>query len=235
MKWRENKFFWLTIFGIAMGFLEAAVVVYLRKLYYPGGFEFPLLWLSADILSIEWLREVSTIVMLIAIAYLAGKNKWERFSYFLFSFAVWDIAYYLGWKAFLDWPSSLLTWDALFLIPIPWAGPVLAPVICSAIMIVMAILIVRLQQKNRKFNIKIKEWLLLLAGSLFILYTFLYDYGKLIIANGFLPNFFELAADEEFKEIVLQYVPAYYNWSLFVVGMLLIITAVILLCIRNKK
>jgi hypothetical protein len=33
---------WLAVFSMAMGYLESAVVVYLRKLYYPDGFKFPL-------------------------------------------------------------------------------------------------------------------------------------------------------------------------------------------------
>ena len=37
-----NKVLALTLFSIAMGLLEAVVVMYLRELYYPAGFAFPL-------------------------------------------------------------------------------------------------------------------------------------------------------------------------------------------------
>ena len=90
-----NKISIVTIFAIAMGFLEAVVVVYLRKLYYPNGFNFPLKgFIDPSIISIEWVREFATIVMLITIAMLAGKKLYERFAYFIYVFAIWDIFYY---------------------------------------------------------------------------------------------------------------------------------------------
>lgn len=52
---------WTIIFSIAMGFLEAAVVVYLRQLYYPAGFTFPLQSMALPALKIEFLRELATI------------------------------------------------------------------------------------------------------------------------------------------------------------------------------
>ena len=108
----------LGIFAIAMGFLEAIVVVYLRALYYPNGFNFPLTMFSQRLIEIEWVREIATVVMIITIAWVAGKNFLQRFSYFLYVFAVWDIFYYVALKVFLDWPASFLTWDLLFLIPV---------------------------------------------------------------------------------------------------------------------
>src|ERR1044072_1504154 len=89
---------WLTIFSIAMGYLETAVVVYLRKLYYPGGFNFPLVPVTLDIAKTEFWREAATLIMLVGIGVLAGKNKTQRFAYFLLSFAVWDIFYYVFLK-----------------------------------------------------------------------------------------------------------------------------------------
>ena len=112
------KIFFLVLFGIAMGFFEAAVVVYLRQLYYPGGFSFPLKIMALGELSIEYLREFSTLIMLFSLAIVAGRNFYERFSYFLLCFGIWDIFYYVWLKVLLDWPQSLLTWDILFLIPI---------------------------------------------------------------------------------------------------------------------
>ncbi len=86
-----------------MGFLEAIVVVYLRQIYHPQGFDFPLGAVSPIMLSFEWLREIATIVMLVALAALAATNFLQKFCYFLYSFAVWDIFYYLGLKLLLDW------------------------------------------------------------------------------------------------------------------------------------
>ena len=181
------------IFAIAMAFVETLIVVYLRMLYYPLGFRFPLnLYIDSWVYSIEWLREFFTIVMLVCIAILAAKKFSERFAYFLYVFAVWDIFYYIWLKIILNWPESLLTWDLLFLIPIPWLGPVLAPVICSIIMIVFALIIINFNDKGYNAEIKLKEWIVLFMGGLIILYTWLIDYAKLIFGKGFKSDFFNL-------------------------------------------
>lgn len=127
--------FWVTIFSIAMAYFESSVVVYLRMIYYPEGFSFPLKLMTDTALYIELGRELSTIIMLAAIGWISGRNIFERILYFFFSFGVWDIFYYVWLKVFLNWPSSLLEDDILFLIPIPWVGPVIAPVIVSVIFI----------------------------------------------------------------------------------------------------
>src|SRR5260370_7926441 len=80
-------------------------------------------------------REAATIVMLAAIALAGADNAGQWAAAFAIAFGTWDIAFYAFLKLLLDWPASLLTWDILFLIPIPWVGPVLAPVIVSASMI----------------------------------------------------------------------------------------------------
>ena len=143
-----SKYTALIIFAVAMGFLEAIVVVYVRELYYPEGFAFPLKELPPAIILIELIREFTTMLMLGSVAWISGKIFLKRLSVFLFLFGIWDIIYYLALKIFLDWPESLLTWDILFLIPIAWVGPVLAPVICSIIMILMSLLFDWLYKKK---------------------------------------------------------------------------------------
>ena len=110
------KIFWITIFGIAMGFAEAAVVVYLRAIYYPEGFSFPLKILTDYKIMIEVLREIATLFMLLSVAFFAGRKFWERFAYFILPFGIWDIFYYIWLKVLIDWPSSMFDWDILFLI-----------------------------------------------------------------------------------------------------------------------
>lgn len=222
----------LSIFCIAMGFFEAAVVVYLRELYYPEGFQFPIKIMTPNVFAVELIREISTIVMLCVAGIICGKNFHERFAYFIYCFAVWDIFYYVGLKVFLDWPPSLLTWDILFLIPIVWVGPVLAPLICSVTMILLAGCIFnaersappaggaeRKEQNDYSSTIKLKEWVLLFSGSLIILFTFMWDYTKLLIQDGFTSNF---------QQVVAQYVPTDYNWYLFAVGEILLLFAIAL-------
>jgi len=231
-----NKLIWVSIYAIAMGFLEAAVVVYLRKLYYPLGFNFPLKgFIDPAILSVEWVREFATIVMLISIGCLAGKKIYEKFAYFIYAFAIWDIFYYIFLKLTLDWPSSLLTWDLLFMIPWPWIGPVIAPIICSIIMIFMAVLIINFYDKGRKVNISWREWTLFIVGMVLTLYTWLIDYGRLILQGGFAKDFFTLADNPEFYNIISRYVPNYYNYPLFLLGVILATAGVFLFYIRMKK
>ena len=148
------------LFGIAFGFVEASVVVYLRAaiglLPGYGGTLSDVAILSADIyqraqilselpkslLVVEFFREAATIIMLFSIALMAVKSLRERWAIFLWTFAVWDIFYYIGLWATVHWPSSLLTSDVLFLIPVPWSSQVWFPIIISAL-IIIAVVIVR--------------------------------------------------------------------------------------------
>lgn len=231
-----NKFLVVGIYAIAMGLLEAAVVVYLRKLFYPDGFIFPLKgFIEPEILSVEWLRESATIIMLITIGMLAGKKFYERFAYFIYAFAIWDIFYYVFLKLFLDWPSSLLTWDLLFLIPWPWIGPVLAPILYSLLFIISAFLIISFQDAGLKVKINIREWLLIIIGGLVSLSTWLYDYGKIIFSNGFAKGFFTLAENPKFYEVISNYTPNYYNWAVFIFGFVVACAGILMFYLRNKK
>ncbi len=171
-----TKIFWLTAFSIAMGFLEAAVVVYLRKMYYPNGFHFPLTVVEPDIGMVEFLREAATVIMLLAIGILTGKNTSQKFGIFLFCFAIWDIFYYVFLKLLIGWPASLLDWDILFLIPVPWVGPVLAPCLVSLSMIVLTSAVIYFQEKGIDVHLKGKEWFLLISGALVIILSFVHDY-----------------------------------------------------------
>ena len=137
----------VVILAIAFGYIEAAVVVYLRQIFHPAGFRFPLVSFpltaeSRSMVLVEVGREVATIVLIFCAAYLSGHNRRQRLAYFLTIFAVWDIFYYVWLWIILGWPSSIMDWDVLFLIPLPWAGPVLAPVLVSLIMLILADMII---------------------------------------------------------------------------------------------
>lgn len=218
-----------------MGFLEAAVVVYLRQIYYPEGFEFPLKIIALHGFSIEFFREISTIIILISVAFIAGKSFYVRFACLLFCFGTWDIFYYFWLKLLLNWPSSLLTWDVLFLIPIVWAGPVIAPIICAVTMIIFAILIFSVHMKGLNVRIKPPEWFLLLCGFFIIFISFIWSYVKLISEGGFIPRIHRLSSDPQFHEIVSTYIPTSFNWPLFFSGEGLIISALVKFYLKNKK
>jgi hypothetical protein len=229
----SRNYFLIGIFAVAMAALEAIVVVYLRQLYYPIGFDFPLTMLTSKMVTVEWLREAATIAMLITIGMVVGKTSLQRFAWFLYCFAVWDIFYYIWLKVLLNWPASLLTWDILFLIPVPWVGPVLAPVICSLTMILLAAVIIYLQQKDNSFSIKATEWAVMIIGVVIILISFMWDYASIIIKDGLLSKFWVLTNDTHLLSNVLTFIPSTYSWSAFMVGEILILAAIVSMVRRS--
>lgn len=234
-----NTFFWVGIFSIAMGYLEAIVVVYIRVLYYPNGFDFPLKADLSGIIGIEIIREAATLIMLASVGILAGKNFLQKFMYFLFCFGMWDIFYYIALRILLDWPQSIFTYDILFLIPVAWVSPVLAPVICSVVFIVFAYLIISSEEKGKTVKLNAIHWLLFFSGNLIIFLTFIWDYAGIIIGGGFLGKFFSLNTDENFNKIISEYIPTYYNWYFFAIGEGFIVLSFLLPLkkekIENKK
>lgn len=209
------------IFSIAMAALESAVVVYLRALYYPDGFSVAFKLIDESIVQVELLRELATLVMLTTVGYIAGRNFVERMAYFLLSFAVWDIFYY-GWlKVLIDWPASVMEWDILFLIPFTWLGPVLAPIVCSITMILLAVVLLRSQRPVSRL-----VWTCLISGSMLILFTFIEDYGTLIIANGFAGDYPQLLQNPEFVAMASGFLPQSFNWIVFSLGELILLAGV---------
>jgi hypothetical protein len=163
------------VFAAAFAFVESSVVVYLRELYYPEGFAFPLKPGIVPLIAVELARELATMIMLITVAMIAWKTPWPRFAGFLIAFGVWDVFYYIWLKIILNWPSSLLDWDILFLIPIPWIGPVIAPVFVSIVMMAGGWLILKKESGTGVFHAPKAAVFLTLLASALILYTFLND------------------------------------------------------------
>ncbi len=154
---RTRRTVWLVLYAVAMGFFEAAVVVYLRELYYPDGFRFPLVLLPDRIAWTELARELTTLIMLLAIAMIAGRDRLDRFFVFGFLFGVWDIVYYVGLWVLLGWPESLLTWDVLFLIPLPWLGPVFYPVLISLLLITGFLVHERSARRGQALRLRVRD------------------------------------------------------------------------------
>ena len=130
----------VAVYALAMGYLEAVVVYYIRyalgDLHASGSVSSSLIgnfpW------SIEATREVATLVMLATVALLAGRDWRQRAAALLWAFAIWDATYYLGLEILTQWPSSLVTQDVYFLLPVPWGGPVWVPLLADALMAVLA-------------------------------------------------------------------------------------------------
>lgn len=136
-------------FGIAFGFVEAAVVVYLRAA--TGILSGPqpmtltnltgampetaqvLASMPEHLVKVERLREAATMVMLASVALLGARDGVARLAFFLWTFATWDMAYYLGLWLTIRWPSSLRESDVLFLIPQPWISQVWFPLLVSVL------------------------------------------------------------------------------------------------------
>jgi hypothetical protein len=169
---------WLTVFAAAFGFVETAVVVYLRALFYPDGFDFPIeiLALGDTVTMTELAREVATLLMLLGTAGLAARRFWGRFGAFAYAFGIWDIVFYIGLKVVLDWPESLGTWDVLFLIPGVWTGPVWSPLVIA---VLLAVCGARMMQDEARGRVPALRWTHWVAGAvslLLLLTAFLWNH-----------------------------------------------------------
>jgi len=134
----------LAIFGIAMAHLEGVVVVYLRKalgMLDSDGIKESVEKIPKRFIFIEMTREAATIIMLIVIAYLVGTTWPERGIFFLWTFAFWDLFYYLSLYILIKWPPTIRTIDVLFLIPVPWIAPVWFPTGVSSLTIIIIALL----------------------------------------------------------------------------------------------
>jgi hypothetical protein len=190
------------LFGIAFGYLEASVVVYLRTLYeptrqhfYPGrppSQLFPLLTdeqvraagpETAKTIAVEVGREAATIVMLAAIALAVARNAGQWAAAFTIAFGTWDIMFYVFLRLLHGWPASLLTWDILFLIPVPWVGPVAAPVIVSASMIAAGVWYLRREANGEPMQLGLWRWIGIALGATVIVLSFTWDYRNIMIGG----------------------------------------------------
>jgi hypothetical protein len=203
---KEKNIILVGIFAIAMAYLESAVVVYLRAMY---GIEDLIrdINLTIDAYTfIEIGREAATIVMLAFIALLAGSNWPKKIGYFFLSFGVWDIFYYIWLYIFIQWPKSLLEWDILFLIPLPWWGPVIAPVLISSLLISIGFLLIN----DFKFKVTWIDWTAFGFSIILILFTFMEDSINAIFRGE--GNFTEIR-------------PTAFNWILFIIPFLISVIA----------
>ena len=231
----RKTIFWLTFFSIAMGYMEAAVVVYVRKIYYPGGFNFPLVPIDADVAFTEIFRELATMIMLLGVGLLGGKTPSSRFALFLFCFAIWDIFYYVFLKVLIDWPSSLFTWDVLFLIPVPWVGPVIAPVIISMTMILLTLCVILFQAKGKKTGMEFIEIGGFVLGSLILIYSFVIDYIHFVYGKDATSTIMVIFDKKKMFEDVAEYIPTIYSWTSFVLGESILLASIAKYVNRIRK
>ncbi len=194
----RKKLFWLFVWGVAFGYIEASIVVYLRKLYYPGGFIFPVILIEPDIAAVELLREMTTLVIMWAVAELAYRSFQCRLAAYMILFGIWDIFYYVFLKVILDWPGSVTDWDILFLVPYPWVGPVWAPLVVSVGLIAAGLAILVSNDRGVPLDL----------GPGFMLLEF--AAGAVIVLSFLIPG----------RAVILQTVPQNFPWPLFLTGFL---------------
>lgn len=172
-------------FGVAMGYLEAAVVVYLRSALgiVPAAVPAHDPETFGTFEAIEITRELATLVMIAAVGWLAGRTRLERLAWAAVVFGAWDIVYYLGLRLAIGWPPSFDTWDVLFLVPMPWVGPVWAPIVVSAALVVAGLAAARRLRTERPVVVGPVRALAALAGGGLVILSFLVDTNR-VLAGG---------------------------------------------------
>ena len=197
----------VVVFATAMAWVESAVVLYLRTMidriesYQPE--PFPMI---GGFASVELPREFATLVMLATVGWLAGRTWRARAGYAAIAFGVWDIFYYIFLKIMCGWPHSLLDWDVLFLLPMPWWGPVLAPVLISLLMILWGTLASQFERAPGHWLSNWRAWVLNFSGMGLALYVFMAD---------------SIAAAPRGINAIRLALPEKFNWLLFLIALAL--------------
>jgi len=197
----------VVVFAVAMAWVEAAVVYYLRTMVNriePYQQEpFPII---GGLGRAELVREAATLVMLLCVGLLAGRSWRSRLGFAAVAFGFWDIFYYVFLKLMCGWPHSLFDWDILFLLPLPWWGPVLAPMLIAVLMIWWGTLATRINTGPSAERLPWKSWSVNATGIALALYVFMAD---------------ALGVAQQGADAVRNVLPTWFNWPLFVVALIL--------------
>jgi hypothetical protein len=196
------------VFAGAIAYLEAAVVVYLAgALGSHVGDIFPLRPAGelGNLIAIEAGREAATLVIIGAVGILVGRSRLERLAWSAVVFGVWDIGYYAWLHVFSGWPPSLQTFDLLFLLPVPWAGPVWSPTAVSAALIGVGLAAASAERSGRHLAADRRHWAAGIGGGLLIVLSYTLDAPRLIEGG----------------------LPGPYPWPLFAAGMLAALAAAV--------
>jgi hypothetical protein len=194
---------WFTVFffAAAMAWVESAVVYYLRTMIDRiEPYQANPLPVAGGLGGVELVREAATLLMLVAVGMLAGRTWRSRLGYSALAFGVWDIFYYIFLKVMCDWPRSLLDWDVLFLLPLPWWGPVLAPVLIAVLMIVWGTLASQLERPPASRLSDVTAWGIATVGMILALTLFMAD---------------TLRVAHEGADVIRNVLPKKFNWPLF--------------------
>lgn len=206
------------LFAIAMAWVESAVVFDLRTLVDRiQPYQENPLPLIGGLGFAELVREFATMVMLFTVGWLAGDRWRSRCGYMLLAFGIWDIFYYVFLKVICGWPQSLLDWDILFLLPLPWWGPVLAPVMIAGLMIVWGTLATQFETTTSSKLSTMTVWGPAMVGAGLALSVFMAD---------------TLRVAEQGSLAIRDVLPTEFNWPLFGIALALMAAPIMKLCLN---
>jgi hypothetical protein len=221
VNYRKGRLLAVVVFAGAMAWVESATVAYLRMLLNRvEPYQQRPLPIVSLFVGTELAREAATVVMLLSVAWLAGKTWKGKWGYFMVAFGVWDIFYYAFLKVIVGWPHSLFDWDVLFLIPLPWWGPVLSPVLISIILIVGGILMTELDRTASLFTPSRVSWVFCTVGLITALYVFMATaiHGLLVGSRG-----------------IHDILPTQFNWPMIGVALIMLSAPIIDTALRFRK
>jgi hypothetical protein len=216
----SNRTRWCLVvaFAVAMAWMEAATVFYIRALVDRiEPYQAQPLPMHGALGNVELAREAATLVLFAVVGWLAGRTWRERAGYAAVAFGIWDILYYVFLRPISGWPGTLLDWDILFLLPLPWWGPVLAPVSIALLMIVWGVLMTRASDADTT-----ARWTWVPGGI-----------GIVLALGVFMTD--ALRALPGGRDAVIQVLPATFNWPLFSVALVLMATPVAHLVYREMS
>jgi hypothetical protein len=191
----------VVLFAVGMAWVEAASVYYLRVLVdRVVPYQANPLPVAGPMGAVEMVREAATLVMLLTVGMLAGRTWPLRLGYSAIAFGVWDILYYVFLAVMTGWPTSVLDWDILFLLPLPWWGPVIAPVSIAMLMIALGSFVTQSSRHALATSFTWVSWNLSGLGILLALYVFMAD---------------AIHAAPRGLEATMQLLPTEFNWVLF--------------------
>ena len=203
---------WIVVvaFAIAMACVESATVFYLRVLVdRVEPYQINPLPINNTLGNVELWREAATLVMLATVGMLAGRTWRRRIGYAAIAFGTWDIFYYVFLRMMAPWPQSLLDWDILFLLPLPWWGPVLAPTSIAMLMIIWGTLATQSREDTGDSPSSIA---LASAGIAIALAVFMTDAWRALPGG---------------RDAILQVLPTTFNWPLFLVALVLMAAPIV--------
>jgi glucan phosphoethanolaminetransferase (alkaline phosphatase superfamily) len=102
--------------------------------------------------------------------------------------------------------------DLLFLIPLPWWGPVLSPLLIALLMAVVGALMSSSPETGVAFRFTRTNLAILLIGVLVILYAFMADALALLPADA---------------QTLSQVKPGRFNWPVYLIGYIIGLTGIL--------